>query len=118
MERFVVKTSDYQSKANFLAYLNSIDGTYLIEIAPKSNTRSHASNKYYHGVVLKNISKFTGNTSNDTHILMKEMFLDYGVESTSELNSIDFEEYCERIRTWASSFLGLSIPTPNEVIDK
>jgi hypothetical protein len=34
--------------------------------------------------------------------------------STTELNTVDFEAYLERVRRWASEWLSLYIPMPNE----
>jgi hypothetical protein len=36
------------------------------------------------------------------------------VRSTSDLSTIEFEEYCSKIRMWASKELGVYIPSPNE----
>lgn len=35
--------------------------------------------------------------------------------STTELDTMQFEDYLERIRTWAQKFLKYRIPYPNEV---
>jgi len=35
--------------------------------------------------------------------------------STTELDTMQFEDYLEKIRTWAKKFLNYRIPYPNEV---
>ena len=86
--------------------------------------RSNQQNRYYHSVVVRMIADEVGYTSDDEcHEDLKRKFnpkvsqIDgetYG-GSTKELDTKSFEDYLEMIRAWASFFLCLSIPTPNEV---
>lgn len=36
------------------------------------------------------------------------------VKSTTELNTVDFNEYTEKIRLWSNQYLNLNLPLPNE----
>lgn len=36
------------------------------------------------------------------------------VMSTTELNTVSFNEYTEKIRLWANEYLNMSLPLPNE----
>ena len=37
-------------------------------------------------------------------------------KSTTELSTVEFEDYVAKIRMWAASFLSLIIPLPNEIL--
>jgi len=95
------------------------DGLY--SITPIRKTRSTAQNSYYWGILVKYISEETGYSEDETHAKLAYKFLlqnDSGtpfVKSTTKLTTTEFEEYNEKIRQWASSFLSLSLPLPNEV---
>ena len=49
----------------------------------------------------------------ETHELVKKEF---GVKSTAVLESAEFELLMERVRAWALTDHGVTIPLPNEVI--
>lgn len=77
------------------------------------NQRSSSQNAYYNSVVLSIISDYTGYFNKELHKILKDKFLSYDT-STKNLNTIEFEKYLTKIRIWASSFLNLYIPLPNE----
>ena len=89
------------------------------------HTRSERQNSYLWGIVYKYIADYTGDTTEDTHEAMKYLFLprqftkfqgkDVPVEkSTTRLSTKEFEEYLDRVRSWAASELNVVIPLPNE----
>lgn len=39
------------------------------------------------------------------------------VKSTTELSTVEFNEYTEQIRLWSNDFLGLQLPLPNENVE-
>ena len=95
------------------------DGVYNLH--PVRKSRSNAQNSYYWAILVKYISDETGYSEDETHAKLAYKFLlvqdsktPY-VRSTTTLSTIEFEEYNEKIRQWASSFLSLSLPLPNEV---
>ena len=95
------------------------DGLYTL--TPVRKTRSTSQNSYYWGVLVKHISEETGYSEDETHaklaykfLLIKDSKTPY-VKSTTKLSTTEFEEYNEKIRQWASSFLSLSLPLPNEI---
>ena len=98
-----------------------------------SKERSLPQNKYYFGVVLKELSELTGDSKEQWHEMIKRKFLtEYHIvkskngqiekmesnRSTKELNTKEWEDLMSRIRIWASSHLGIWIPEPNEVINE
>jgi len=91
--------------------------------------RTLPENRYYWGVVLKLISEHTGNSTDALHRFFKEEFLYEDIhiktkdevvlkskipQSSATITTLKFEEYLENIRQWASEFLGVVIPLPNE----
>jgi hypothetical protein len=103
----------------------------VIRFERKSSKRSSPQNRYYFGVVVKEITlrlRELGHTwiqDEDVHELMKLKFnyeqivSEHGEvmelpKSTAMLTKTQFAEYVDRIRMWASDFLGLEIPDPNQ----
>ena len=95
-----------------------------------ANIRSTPENRYMWGVVIEILSTELGYTKNEIHEILKAMFLSEvkflktkeGVSevriprSTTELTTVEFENYLSDIREWSSIELGLFIPEPNEEI--
>jgi hypothetical protein len=91
------------------------------------NERSDPQNKYYWGVVVALIGQAIGESDAQTvHETLKFQF-NYEIlvigeaeikvpRSTKKLETDKFEEYLEKIKKWASEFLELYIPDPNEAM--
>jgi hypothetical protein len=93
-------------------------------------SRSQALNRYYWGVVVKLIADHTGYTIDETHDALKMLHLSKTLAmqngngevineiviggSTRKLVNREFQDYCGRIRQWASEKLDVYIPEPNE----
>ena len=86
--------------------------------------RSTPQNAWYWSAIIPMIADEMGEADhNYVHALMKSIHLSKKVSirnktytvvgRTSKLNSSEFGEYCERIRSWASMELGLNIPDPD-----
>lgn len=99
--------------------------------AKEEKMRSLQENKYYWGVIVKILSSELGYTRDETHEILKELFLRElkflktkdGVEevwitkSTTKLSVGEFEDYLSEIRQWASMALGIYLPLPRESED-
>ena len=97
---------------------------------PKCNAefkpRSNSENSYYWGVVVKILGQEFGTFPDKTHDDLREKFLGYesmvdhnGViyerlRSTTDLTTVEMEDYLRQIRMWASSEMNINIPQPNE----
>ena len=88
----------------------------------KKKQRSNPQNAYYWGVVIKLIHDHTGQDINTIHGVLTGMFLKVKdwldkerIRSTTELTTVEFEEYLEKCRQWAAIALEVYIPLPNEV---
>lgn len=96
----------------------------------KKNTRSSQQNRYYWGVVVKEIQLRLNDLGNDfepetVHEFLKDKFnkkeivgeggevIDFLGASTTEMNKEEFGVYVDKIIEWAASFLSIAIPLPN-----
>lgn len=76
-------------------------------------TRSNPQNAYYFGVIVDMISQETGNELEETHELLKVRFLKpIGKKSTTQLTTVEFNTYIEKIQRWSAQELGCVIPDP------
>lgn len=97
----------------------------LLSLRKYQEKRSNPQNRYYFGVVVKIIGLFIGEADPEAvHDMLKNQF-NYEIkvvggkeirvpQSTADLDTDAFAQYIERIRAWASEWLGLYIPDPNE----
>lgn len=86
-------------------------------------------NGYYWGVVLADLAAATGHTPHEMHEEMKALHNPVASKinpertvpgSTEGMDTMEFEEYLEKIRVWAADphdGLGITIPLPNETPD-
>lgn len=114
------------------AFTGLSNGKYLVKI-DSIKKRSLPQNAYYWSVVVPMVKQGLRDagynevkTNNDAHEVMKQLFLKkrYRSEktddeiviagSTAELKTVAFNEYLEEIWQWAASYLGITIPAPNE----
>ncbi len=86
--------------------------------------RTIQQNRAYFGLVVKMIADHLGYDKEDMHKALAGEFLGYRSvkindkvvqvsKSTKRLNTIEFNEYADRIRRWAAE-QGFSIPEPQE----
>jgi hypothetical protein len=94
----------------------------VVSVRKYHKTRSNNQNRYAHGVVFKLIADTTGYSTEEVKDMMRWQFLREEHEflpprcrSTTELTTIEFEEFMTNIRQWAAEFLNVQIPLPNEV---
>lgn len=86
------------------------DGYYILNIDKQKKVRSPQQNAFYWGVFLPVLTE-TGYTTDELHELFKKKFLSkrktltklgrkviWKYKSTTELSTIEFEEYLEKIR--------------------
>lgn len=106
---------------------NCKDGHYRIDIVKQHNNRSLSQNSYYWGIVLKMLSDELWYEIDDVHEVMLEKFATKKVRlkkdkrvkliktiRSKEMTTIEFEDYLENIRVFASKYLNLIIPLPND----
>jgi hypothetical protein len=128
--KFVINSSEAKSQS--LAQISAIDlaarPIQTVEIRAFKKDRTSKQNRYYHGVVLKTISDYTGYSQGELHELFKSNLLPSKViviadkqveytQSTTELTTAQFERYISEIVQFASDSLSLYIPDPNEDIN-
>lgn len=114
-----------QEKTYFDFLERSNNKEFYVWFYKPEKIRSLSENRYYRGVVIKKLSDFTGYNDNEMHNILRYKFLLKYHEnhkippiarSTTELTTVEFEEYLTKIREWASIDLGCYIPLPNEAV--
>ncbi len=116
-------------RKSFDDQIKMLDERWELEITVKRQlaTRSTQANRYWWGVVLHLISEHTGDTPDDLHDYFKRRFLpkrlalaegvtDDGVVggSTRKLTTKEFGEFIDQVKQFASEFLDLYIPDPED----
>lgn len=118
------------NRHRFDAEIKSLPDCEVEIIVKKKGKRSSQSNRYYFGVVVREIRerfKELGHRvdSETVHEFLKQKFnaekvvipetaevIEIG-KTTTEMNKDEFFEYVEQIRQWASAVLEIYIPDPN-----
>ncbi len=108
-------------------YIANLEGKNLrVAITRDRKGRSTAQNRYYRGVIVTIVAEEMGLFPEEAHEHLKDLFLKVPhrapngkvyqiVRSTSDLNTMQFEDYLAKCRMWASQELNSFIPLPNEV---
>jgi hypothetical protein len=105
------------------------DGPVLLTVERKYATRSTAQNALYWACVVGLVAEHTGYTPDEIHDIYKAKFIPKAMAiadgngeivgevvlggSTTRMDTVQFSEFCERIREWAAT-LGVVIPDPPE----
>lgn len=118
--------ADIPKLKHHLKRMEGMEVRIQIEKKPKQRRiRSTEQNGYYWAEPIAVLADHTGHTEQEIHDSLKAMFLTEEVDinghkfnvvkSTTSLNTVEFEEYMQKIRMWASIDLGVYIRLPNEV---
>jgi hypothetical protein len=106
---------------NWLYQLN--DKCVEVLVREPKKIRSPQANRYYFGVVLKLISKETGETVEDLHNHFSFKWLGttgksgklVSRKSTALLTKQEFSDYLNKIIQWGEEFLNITFPEPENV---
>jgi uncharacterized protein YegL len=121
------------NKQPFINFLKSLgSGRFLIK-AEKKDKRSLSQNAYYWKIVVPMVldglqdAGYNVKTKFQSHEIMKELFLSEDIvnettgerlttitRSTADLNKEQFNKFFEEIWRWASEYLNIVIPEPNQ----
>lgn len=115
-------TFTYRDPIGLKNKLKSLIGKDVkITIQSLSKKRSLNQNDYYWGVVIPYLLETIKYTDKDSlhHYIKTEFLADYTtpiptVKSTTDLTTVEMEEFLTRVRQWASVEYGIYIPLPNE----
>ena len=120
-----------RNRARFLRRIGRMrDGEVELIVRRHCATRSAAQNAWYFAGIVTPLAEHTGYDVDEMHQLLKQLFLSKALAvtdgngevvgeyviggSTRKLNTIEFGEYCERIRRWAGETLGVVVDDPHE----
>jgi len=111
-----------QQQATIGTFLRTREGKAVeVKFARPTTSRSLRQNRYYWGAVIGAIAESTGNSPEDLHLVLKEMFLPRKFitlgakevevrKTTHDLTTEEFTLYLEAVRAWAASELGITMP--------
>ncbi len=128
MVDLVIDFSSTHEKQKLLDILRGLEKCkQVIKIKKYRKARSGNQNRYYR-IVLNYVSNFTGFSPDEAAVEMRLMFLPYEKvlkngkvvtlgQSTKDLDTLEMEDYLEKIRVWALTEWMVRIPLPNETID-
>jgi hypothetical protein len=109
----------------FKKFLASFPDEKRVEVSVEKikKKRSNEQNRWYWGCILKLISEHTGDDPEDLHEALKAHLSPKHIvgnvvvaSGTRYLDTVDFGQYCEKVRRWAAEELNINIPDPNEVV--
>jgi len=111
---------------DFKRWLFHLEGKEIETIVRvRKRRRSNKQNAYYHAVVVLMIAYEMGISDEEAHDFLKAKFnkktivvkeKEYEViRSTTDLSTIEMEDFLEQVRRWAAEDLNCIIPLPNEV---
>ncbi len=111
------------------------DCNFILTVEVQHDKRSSPQNRYYWGVVIpafcQGASEMTGDiwSKESAHSTLKNRFLfseivneNTGeiltvIGSTSDLTTVQFNEYIDRCRDFIQEWFGCYVPAPNEITD-
>jgi hypothetical protein len=108
--------------SRYLTQLSNLKGKRIeLTLKEEKSQRSINQNSYYWGVVVTILGDFFGYEPEEMHTALRMKFLNKEpvcglntAESTTALNTTQFEDYLERIRRWAAIEYHIYVPLPNE----
>ncbi len=121
-------------EARFKEELKTFEGkTVTLTLHKKTNKRSNAQNSYYWGVVVPLVQEGARDmgeklTADQTHEMLKRECLKGELinketgdivnfaRTTTVLTTVEFMDFIADIQQFATEFMGLYIPDPNEVL--
>lgn len=93
-----------------------------VEVSAWRKSRSAQQNRYFHGVVIAILGEHLGYFADEMRAALAHKFLGsvdeatglMRIRGTSDLSTVEFEDFMARVRQWAGEDLGVFIPLPNE----
>lgn len=111
---------NFYNREAFTKHIAKLEGDVSITVTKWRKPRSNEQNKYYWGVVVQILSDEIGYTPDEIHDELRSRFLrEHGdkidrIKSTTELSTVEFEDYVTQIKQFASIDLNIYIPDPND----
>lgn len=132
----IINFSNAAEKANHIAFVRVLIGVHRVEIVRHRPRRSDRQNRWYHpcfvavfGDYLRGQGFSVGDdaheiTDDEVHMMFRMKFLTQSVfgardglhlgdfpRSTTELSTVEFNEYLDKIAAWLATF-GIVVPEP------
>jgi hypothetical protein len=115
------KLSLYDNVAFKQNCLNLKDSEVWVTVEKKKKHRSGGQNRYFHAVICVMFGELMGCSADEAKDTLKFEFLrkplecgKWTIRQTSDLSTVEFEEFCSKCRMLGSQMFGAYIPEPNE----
>jgi len=101
--------------------LNNKGSEACITVEKKKKHRSGGQNRYFHAVICVMFGELMGCSADEAKDTLKLEFLrkplecgKWTITQTSDLSTVEFEEFCGKCRMLASQMFNAYLPLPNE----
>ena len=127
----VINFDDVDQKRKLLIHLGTLRGRWRVEIKPDRAQRSSAQNRWYWSCLATPLAQYLSEQDYDitsaeqAHEILRARFLTVDVvnratgevvgqrvRSSTELDTAQFADFCERSRTWMADFFNIIVPDP------
>lgn len=104
----------------FADYLKNLQGLVEVVVRKRVKKRTDEQNAYYWAVVIPILAQHFGYNEEEMHVALRLKFLRREGElatarSTTELSTIEFVDYVDRIVVWAAMEYEVVIPPPTKI---
>lgn len=126
MKMIIYKAGDADSHKQLGKALAELPpAEYVVQIKKNRSIRSLQANKYYH-VILNIIGISSGHSHDELHEICKLKFNSHMIDlpkggshvigkTTTDLDTIEFAGYVNRVKQWAQDEWGITIPEARDI---
>lgn len=136
MKEQTVDFSDPGTRQLFFGFLKTLEGKYRVTVTKYRKNRTKDQNSWYHVAIVEPFREWLIETGievdgrepdhDDAHEMLRDRFLPerdavnkatgevFGKRrpTTTDLNTKEFSEYCERCSRWMAEFCGIAVQSP------
>jgi hypothetical protein len=131
-EHLLIDMSNSAERNTLWQMLRQLRGVHRVEITRDRKLRTQAQNRFYWGVVVNTFRMHLAAqgepvTANFCHEMLKNRFLlktlfhpttgeviGEAARSTTELTTVEFNEYIDNVQKWLGEHFGIEIPSIHE----
>lgn len=126
-----VNFSNPEEKSRIAELVGTLEGRHRVTIIPWKQRRTDRQNRYYWPCFVVPFADYLRDqgeavTDDEAHAILKDMFLRVTVcdpktglafertRSTTELSTVEFNEYLDRVAAWLADTFHFKVPEPGE----
>jgi hypothetical protein len=119
MSRHPIKTqidlSNAADKQRLIRSIEAATGVYEVDIVPVNGSIAEVQRRYYWKVIVGSLVDYLNEQEyllvdkDSVHVYLRDNF---GGKSTTEMDSVEFTDFIERVRDWMAHAIGIVTPAP------